>query len=60
MDSIATKATKLVGGFVSAVIVLGAIMLGLVVIYRTNHNPRTDDSEILANFIGKWRGRFFV
>jgi multidrug efflux system membrane fusion protein len=30
----------------------GAVILGVVVIHRTEHNPRTDDSEILANFIG--------
>jgi multidrug efflux system membrane fusion protein len=26
--------------------------LGLVVLYRTNYYPRTDDAEVLANFIG--------
>jgi len=41
-----------VGRVLSAVIVTGAIVLGLVVVYHTNDNPRTDDSEILANFIG--------
>ena len=30
----------------------GAIVLGLVVVYHADNNPRTDDSEILANFIG--------
>jgi membrane fusion protein, multidrug efflux system len=41
-----------VGRILSALIVAGAIALGLVVVYHTNYNPRTDDSEILANFIG--------
>jgi len=41
-----------VGRILSVLIVTGAIALGLVVIYRTNSYPRTDDSEILANFIG--------
>ena len=31
---------------------IGALVLGLVVLYHTNSYPRTDDSEILANFIG--------
>ena len=33
-------------------IVIGAVALGLVVLYHVNSYPRTDDSEILANFIG--------
>jgi multidrug efflux system membrane fusion protein len=41
-----------VGRILSALIVTGAILLGLVVVYHTNSYPRTDDSEILANFIG--------
>src|ERR1700722_12978377 len=32
--------------------VIGALALTGVVILRTNHDPRTDDAEILANFIG--------
>jgi membrane fusion protein, multidrug efflux system len=43
---------KLVGRILSVAIVCGAIVLGLMVIYRTNRHPRTDDAEILANFIG--------
>jgi multidrug efflux system membrane fusion protein len=43
---------KLVGWTVSVAIVAGALVLGLLVIYRANYYPRTDDSEILANFIG--------
>jgi multidrug efflux system membrane fusion protein len=30
----------------------GAIVLGLVVVHHADYYPRTDDSEILANFIG--------
>jgi len=41
-----------VGRVLSALIVTGAIALGLVVVYHTGRHPRTDDSEILANFIG--------
>ena len=41
-----------IGRVLSALIVTSAIALGLVVADRTNYYPRTDDSEILANFIG--------
>jgi membrane fusion protein, multidrug efflux system len=37
---------------VTAGVVLTAILLGLIVLYRSNHYPRTDDAEIFANFIG--------
>jgi multidrug efflux system membrane fusion protein len=47
-----TNTGKLVGGILSVAIVIGALALALVVIDHTNHYPRTDDSEILANFIG--------
>jgi multidrug efflux system membrane fusion protein len=43
---------KLLGKVVSAAIVIGAITVGLVVLYHTNRYPRTDDTEIFANFIG--------
>src|ERR1700686_2588854 len=47
-----TKVSKLVGWIVSLAIVAGALVLGLLVIDHANNYPRTDDSEILANFIG--------
>jgi multidrug efflux system membrane fusion protein len=47
-----TKQGKFLGRFLSAAIVIGAIAMGLVVLYQSNYYPRTDDSEILANFIG--------
>jgi multidrug efflux system membrane fusion protein len=46
------KAGVLVGRILSALIVLGAMASGLAVLYHTDLHPRTDDSEILANFIG--------
>src|ERR1700746_2487000 len=46
------KARRVLGTLLSIAIVAGALALGLVVLYHTNHNPRTDDSEIFANFIG--------
>src|ERR1700744_2915985 len=47
-----SKTAKLAGWVLSAAIVAGASVLGLVVIYHSTYYPRTDDSEILANFIG--------
>ena len=52
MDSTNNKTGILIGRMLSALIVMGALALGLVVIYYANDFPRTDDSEILANFIG--------
>src|SRR5246127_4417252 len=46
------KARRVLGTVLSVVIVAGALALGLVVLYHANRYPRTDDSEILANFIG--------
>src|SRR5208337_1169468 len=51
MDSTSNVAIS-VGRILSALIVAGAIVSGLFVVYHTNRYPRTDDSEILANFIG--------
>src|ERR1700757_2105797 len=41
-----------VGRVLSVLIVTGAIALGLVVVRHADYYPQTDDSEILANFIG--------
>jgi multidrug efflux system membrane fusion protein len=46
------KVGKVVGGVLSVAIVIGALTLGLMVIHHSNDYPRTDDAEILANFIG--------
>ena len=45
-------ARKHLGRSLSIGIVAAALMLGAVVWYLTTHHPRTDDAEILANFIG--------
>ena len=34
------------------VIVSGAVILGLVALFEINRQPRTDDAEVIANFIG--------
>jgi len=52
MEPTATRATKLIGRILSVGIMTGALSLGLTVIHHTDQYPRTDDSEILANFIG--------
>ena len=46
------KSGKVLGGVVSTAIVIGAAALGLIVLHHVNYWPRTDDAEILANFIG--------
>jgi multidrug efflux system membrane fusion protein len=46
------KIGKRIGAVLSVAIVIGALALALLVINRTNQYPRTDDAEILANFIG--------
>lgn len=43
---------KIVGRFLSGAIMASAIAVGLMVIDDLNRYPRTDDSEIFANFIG--------
>jgi multidrug resistance efflux pump len=58
-----TKIGRVLGGVLSAAIVIGAVALGLMVLYHVNSYPRTDDAEILANFIElrlRWRGRSCV
>jgi len=53
MDSgTSTNARKWLGRGIGAGIVIAAAALGLVVLYLTNQYPRTDDAEVLANFIG--------
>ena len=53
MDTDTTSTTpKELSRWVSIGVVLGALALGLVVLYHTNHSPRTDDAEVAANFIG--------
>src|SRR6266446_5151403 len=51
LDSTATT-TKQLSRWVTIGILLGAIVLGLGVLYHVNHSPRTDDAEVFANFIG--------
>jgi membrane fusion protein, multidrug efflux system len=43
---------KRLGRWLSIAIVVAAVVLGAVMLYHTTQYPRTDDAEILANFIG--------
>ena len=45
-------AEKQLSRWLSIGVVLAAVALGLVVLYRASYNPRTDDAEVFANFIG--------
>jgi multidrug efflux system membrane fusion protein len=47
-----THSRNRLGRWVGAAIIAGAIVLGLVVLYRGSTNPRTDDATVFANFIG--------
>jgi len=47
-----TRSRRLLGRWTGIVIVAAAFALGLVVLYHTNYDPRTEDAEVFANFIG--------
>src|SRR5262252_4040820 len=49
---IPAQSRKRLGRFISIGIVISAVILGVVVLYRTNYYPRTDDAQVFANFIG--------
>jgi len=43
---------ELLGRVISIGILIGTLILGIVVLRHTSSYPRTDDAEVLANFIG--------
>jgi multidrug efflux system membrane fusion protein len=47
-----SKLGQRIGAALSILIVAAAMVLGAVVNHRVNRYPRTDDAEIVANFIG--------
>jgi multidrug efflux system membrane fusion protein len=47
-----SKTGIVIGRILGVLIVTGAIVLAVIVIEHVNHYPRTDDCEVLANFIG--------
>src|ERR1700754_3053383 len=40
------------GRWVSGGIVAAALLFGIIVVYHSIHQPRTDDATVFANFIG--------
>jgi multidrug efflux system membrane fusion protein len=52
MDADTKTQSGTLGRMVSIGIVTAAVVLGLVVLYYVNSQPRTDDAEVFANFIG--------
>jgi multidrug efflux system membrane fusion protein len=47
-----TTPQRLLSRKISIGMALGAVALGLAVLFHATHSPRTDDAEIFANFIG--------
>jgi len=43
---------RLIGRWLSVGIVASAAVLGLIILFKTNFHPRTDDATVLANYIG--------
>ncbi|MFZ2000617.1 MAG: biotin/lipoyl-binding protein, partial [Candidatus Sulfotelmatobacter sp.] len=52
MNTDTSQSSKLLGRCVSIAIATTALVLGMIVLYRSNYYPRTDDAEVFANFIG--------
>jgi multidrug efflux system membrane fusion protein len=52
MNTTTNNGSPRLGLWLSIGIVSGAVLLGLIVLYRQNYHPRTDDAEVFANFIG--------
>jgi membrane fusion protein, multidrug efflux system len=46
------KSPQRLGRWISGGIIIGAVGLGLLVLYHTTHHPRTDDATVFANYIG--------
>src|SRR5215510_2522033 len=49
---VSANSRKRLGRLISIGIVISAVILGVLVVYRTNYYPRTDDAQVFANFIG--------
>src|SRR5262249_20132256 len=49
---VTAQSRKRLGRAISIGVVISAVILGTVVLYRTNDYPRTDDAQVFANFIG--------
>ena len=51
MAEIATS-KRLMGQAIAIVVIVVAALLGLLVLWQTNIDPRTDDANVIANYIG--------
>lgn len=47
-----SNAGRQLSRWLSIAIAIAAAVLGLIIVYRSSHFPRTDDAEVFANFIG--------
>jgi multidrug efflux system membrane fusion protein len=52
MHTVANMGSRRLGLSGSIGIVTSAVILGLIVLYRQNYHPRTNDAGVFANFIG--------
>src|SRR5271168_1108523 len=52
MASEVSQETHLAGRIISAAIVLASVVTGLLVLRQVTNDPRTDDAEVFANYIG--------
>jgi membrane fusion protein, multidrug efflux system len=51
-ESDPTSPSRLLGRIISISIIAAAVISGMLLIWKTNRYPRTDDAEVFANFIG--------
>ncbi len=47
-----SKAKILLGRMIAATVVLSALVLGCIALWMTNVSPRTDDANVVANYVG--------
>lgn len=52
IDEEAPRPSRLPGQIISSVILVATVITGLLVLNQVTVNPRTDDAEIFANYIG--------
>lgn len=52
LSDLSSETRSRIGRLISLVAVVGALVTGLVVLRQIIDNPRTDDAEVFANFIG--------
>lgn len=47
-----SNSKKYTGRIAAVIIIVAAAALGLFVLWKNNVNPRTDDANVIANYIG--------